>query len=251
MKQHRQTAIAPLGLEKLPAFGRIEIASRFCSMADCLGTILQGGHPERGTDKAFRNPAPGAAAIPGSPANPGLCSSRVVGVWSPELPATSPSFCAISAPASRSSSLAALSPLATVTELRENAVFTYTQTSIKISRFCACIYGPNDWKCANPLEGKHHETHGAKGKPFSGSGCRSECKRGFLRLQPEPAPVRKVNWLSLTSVGGSLAAFCARVLTNLEIWFASFGGRSQRRLLARRGSCWCVCLHNPQDLLET
>jgi hypothetical protein len=144
MKQHRQTAIAPLGLERLPAFGRIEIASRFCSMAERLGTILQGGHPEHGTDKAFRNPAPGAAAIPGSPANPGLCSSRAVGVWWPELPATSPSFCAIFAPASRSSSLAALSPLATVTEMRENAVFTYTQTSIKISHFCACIYGPND-----------------------------------------------------------------------------------------------------------
>jgi hypothetical protein len=40
--------------------------------------------------------------------------------------------------------LAALSPLATVAETRENAVFTYTQTSIKISHFCACIYGPND-----------------------------------------------------------------------------------------------------------
>jgi len=70
MKHHRQTAIVPLVLERLPAFGRIEIASRFCSMADCLETILQGGHPEHGTDKAFRNPAPGAAAIPGSPANP-------------------------------------------------------------------------------------------------------------------------------------------------------------------------------------
>jgi hypothetical protein len=37
--------------------------------------------------------------------------------------------------------LAALSPLATVTEMRENAVFTYTQQSTKISYFCACICG--------------------------------------------------------------------------------------------------------------
>jgi hypothetical protein len=45
----------------------------------------------------------------------------------PELPATSPSFCAIYAPAGRLSSLKALSPLATVTGTREKTVFTYTQ----------------------------------------------------------------------------------------------------------------------------
>jgi hypothetical protein len=122
-----QIAIAPPGLEKLPAFDRIEIALQFCSVADFWETNHQDESPGRGPDKAFRNPAPAAAVIPGSPANPGLCSSRAVEVWWPELPATSPSFCAICAPAGRSSSLEAMSPLATIKGAREITVFTYTQ----------------------------------------------------------------------------------------------------------------------------
>jgi hypothetical protein len=122
-----QTAIAPPGLEKLPAFGRTEIVSQFCSMAGFLGTNPQGESPRRGPDKAFRNPAPAAAVIPGSPANPGLCSSHAVEVWWPEFPATSPSFCAIYAPASQSSSLPALSLLATIKGPGGKYVFTYTQ----------------------------------------------------------------------------------------------------------------------------
>jgi hypothetical protein len=53
----------------------------------------------------------------------------------PELPATSPSFCAICAPASRSSSLEAYSPLATVAGARKKTVFTYTQKTQKCHNF--------------------------------------------------------------------------------------------------------------------
>jgi hypothetical protein len=59
-------------------------------------------------------------------------------LW-PELPATSLSFCATSAPARRSNSWEALSPLATVTGALENTVFTYTQLVKKMPYFFACI----------------------------------------------------------------------------------------------------------------
>ena len=56
--------IVPRGLEKSPVFQPIEIASRFCSSADFSGTGLPGESPGREPSKAFRNPAPSAAAIP-------------------------------------------------------------------------------------------------------------------------------------------------------------------------------------------
>lgn len=67
----RQTAIVPPGLEKLPAFGPIEIARQFCSMAGFSGTNHQDESPGHGPDKTFRSPAPAAAVIPSSPASPG------------------------------------------------------------------------------------------------------------------------------------------------------------------------------------
>ena len=121
------TIIARPWLEKLPTSGRIGIGSRFCPAADFWGTGLPTGHPKHGPDKAFHNQARGVDAIPGSPVNPGLCSSRAIAVLWPGLPATSLSFCATFSPANQSNSWEALSPLATVAGAAGNTVFTCTQ----------------------------------------------------------------------------------------------------------------------------
>ena len=121
-----------------PAADQTEIANRLCSRADFWGTGLQAGHPRRGPDKAFRNPAPCAVATPDLPANRARYSSRAVEVSSQGLPATNPFFCAIFALASRSNSFEALSPLKTVAGMRENNVFTYTHCHEKIIYFPAC-----------------------------------------------------------------------------------------------------------------
>jgi len=133
MKQRRTTIIVQPALEKLPVFGRLGIARRFCPAVGFWGTSLPSGRPRRAQNRAFRNPALCAAAIPSSPANPGLCSSRAVAVSWPRHPATSLSWCAISSPANQSNFLGALSPLATVAGQRENTVFTHTQIT---QRFC-------------------------------------------------------------------------------------------------------------------
>jgi hypothetical protein len=143
MKQHLSDIIFLHGLEKSPIFDPTEIASRFCSSAGFWGTGLQGEHPGRERDKAFRNPALCAVAIPSWPANPGLCSSRAVAASSPAIPATSLSLCAVFALAGQSNSLSALSPLATVTGTLKFAVFTRTQTTHGFCIFPLAVWTGN------------------------------------------------------------------------------------------------------------
>lgn len=131
--------IFPHGLEKSPIFDPTEIANRFCSSAGSWGIGLQGKRPRRAPDRAFHNPAPCAVAIPSWPANPGLCSSRVVAASLPAIPATSLSLCAVFAPAGQSNSLSALSPLATVTGAPKKAVFTRTQMTHEFCIFSLAV----------------------------------------------------------------------------------------------------------------
>jgi len=149
MKRHRTTITVQPALEKSPVFGRLGTARQFCPAADSWGTGLPSGRPGRGQNKAFHNPAPAAAAIPSSPANPGLCSSRAVAVSWPIHLATSLSWCAISSPANRSNSLGALSPLATVAWRRGNTVFTHTQMTQRFYIFPLAVgrgNARNSWK---------------------------------------------------------------------------------------------------------
>ena len=127
------------GSEKLPAFRRIEIASRSCLTAGFWETSLRAGCPKRGPDKAFHSPAPGAAATPGWPANPGLYSSHAVEVLWRAFPATSLSLRAVFAPARRSNFSGLLSPSMTVRREGQKSVFTHTQLVEKTPRFFACI----------------------------------------------------------------------------------------------------------------
>jgi len=143
MKPWTSQIIFPLGLEKLPVFGPIGIASRFCSSAGFWGTSLQRGRPRRGPDTAFHNPALCAVAIPSWPANPGLCSSHAVEVSWPEFLATTLSFCAIFAPAGQSNSLRASSPLATVTAALKKAVSTHTQMTHEFFIFPLAVWARN------------------------------------------------------------------------------------------------------------
>jgi CheY-like chemotaxis protein len=138
VKRQPATIVQP-GLGKLPASDQIEIGNRFYSAEDFSETSLPNGRPKRGPDKAFRSRVRDAVAIPDWPANPGLCSSRAIGALLPTSPATSLFSCAIFAPASRSNSLRALSPQATVAGALENIVFTHTQLGQTIQRIFACI----------------------------------------------------------------------------------------------------------------
>ena len=135
----RTAVIVRLWWEKLPAFRRIEIANRSCSTADFWETNLRAGRPKRGPDKAFHSPAPCAAAIPGWPANPDLCSSRAIGALRPRLPATSLSLRAVFAPALRLNFSGLLSPCMTVRREGFKTVFTHTQLNLKMQSLFACI----------------------------------------------------------------------------------------------------------------
>lgn len=123
---------------KSRVFDLIEIEDRFCLTAGSWGINLQGERSARERGKAFRNRAPVAAAIPNWRANPGLYSSRAVGVLWPRHPATSPFSCAISLPASRPNSLMALSPAVTVMASGRKSVFTYTQKE-KFVQVLTCV----------------------------------------------------------------------------------------------------------------
>jgi hypothetical protein len=150
MKRHGPAITFRHGLEKSPASGRLEIARQSCSTTDFLEIGRPSGHPGRGRNRAFHNPAPAAAVIPGWPANPGLRSSRAVEVSWPGLLATSPSLCAISSPANRSNSLGALSPLATVAGRRGKAVFTQTQMTRRFNIFRLAVLAAIDRNSSKP-----------------------------------------------------------------------------------------------------
>lgn len=128
MKCPQSIVIVPRGLGKSPAFDRLDIANPACSSADFLGTGLPSERSKHEPDKAIRNPAPYAAAIPSWPANPGLCSSHAVGALSQKFPATSPFSCATFSPANRSSFCGGSSPTKTVRRRWLKYVFTHTQT---------------------------------------------------------------------------------------------------------------------------
>jgi len=138
MKQQPATIVQPW-LERSPVFDRIEIESQFCSAEGFSETSLPIEFPRRVPDKAFHNQARGAVAIPSWPANPGLYSSREVGVWWLRFLATIFSFCAISARAAQSNSWQGFSPLATLAAALKNTVFTHTQLMQKMRCIFACI----------------------------------------------------------------------------------------------------------------
>ena len=140
--RRQSMAMVQPGSEKLPAFVPIEIASRFCPAANFWGTGLPAGCPRRGPNKAFHNPAPCVAAIPGLRANRGPRSSRAVGALWPGLLATSLFSCATFSPANRLNSMEAFSPPATVAGGLENDVFTYTQLVKNTQNFMR-VYGRN------------------------------------------------------------------------------------------------------------
>ncbi len=125
--KHQATTIVRPWSEKLPAFRRIGIASRFCSAAGPLEINSQAADPEHGPDIAFHNRAPVVVAVLGSPGSHGLCSSRAVEVLWRIFPATSLFLCAISLPADRSNSFGNASPMPRLTRWRGKAVFTQTQ----------------------------------------------------------------------------------------------------------------------------
>ena len=141
VKKRSTTIIARREWERSPVSRRIEIARRFCSAAVSGETNLPAGRPRRAPDKAFRNRALCAAAIPDSPTNRGLCSSRAVAISRPKLPATSPFLHAVFSPAGQSDSLGCPSRTATVARQWLNAVFTLTQTDVKMSHFSSCCPG--------------------------------------------------------------------------------------------------------------
>lgn len=135
MKECSATTIVRREWGKSPVFRRIEIARRFCSTAVSGETNPQAGHPGHAPDKPFRNRALCGAAIPDSPMNRDLCSSRAVAVSWPELPATNPFSRAVFSPAGRSNSLECPSRTATVACQWSKSVFTLTQTDLKMSNF--------------------------------------------------------------------------------------------------------------------
>lgn len=140
MNKRKSTIIFQRASGKLPVFRQTETAPRFCLTADSVGINLPAGRPKRAPSKVSRNPALCDAAIPNWPTNPGLCPSRAVAVWWPKYPATSPSSCAISAPASRLNSLGSLSPPPTVGQAERKSVFTHTQTTQKCYIFPLAIW---------------------------------------------------------------------------------------------------------------
>jgi len=157
MKRHRPTITFQPALEKLPAFGRLGTVRQFCQAADFWGTGLPSGRPGRGRNKAFHNPAHAAAVIPDWPANPGLYSSRAVGVSWRKTPETSPFLCAIFSPAGRSNSFGALSPLATVTCAARKSVFTRTQLTPRFNIF-ALVFCEGTFRNLAALNQKFSDT---------------------------------------------------------------------------------------------
>lgn len=136
------STIARRALEKSPTCHRTGIAGRFCLTVIPLETGFQGERPARGRDRAFHNRAPGGAATPSWRVNPGLCSSRGVGVWRQVFPATSPFSHAISLPARRSDFYVDSSTIARLTARLEKSVFTQTQLSFPKSHiFGLAFYG--------------------------------------------------------------------------------------------------------------
>ena len=109
--------------------------NRFYLTANFWETGLRAGRPKRGPNKAFHSPAPGVAAIPGWPANPGLCSSRAIGALSPEIPATTPFSFAIFAPGARPNFLGCPSLPVTLAWTNRKSVFTHTQKKLILTLF--------------------------------------------------------------------------------------------------------------------
>ena len=129
------------GLEKSPASRQTGIGSQFCLTANSLEINLQAGHPIRVPSKAFRNLALCAAAIPDSPANRGLYSSRAVAISWPRFPATSLFSHAVSSPAGRPNSLGYPSRTMTVMRTFRRSVFAHTQSSQNIFIFGLVFFG--------------------------------------------------------------------------------------------------------------
>ena len=142
MKQNLRHIIFRHGSEKSPVCQPIEIAPRFYLTADSSEINHQGESPRHEPNRTFRNPALCAAVIRDWPGNPGLCSSRAVEVWWPELPATSPFLCATSSPAGRSNSWGCPSRPTTVMRTHRKCVFTQTQMTQKCHIFPLADRGP-------------------------------------------------------------------------------------------------------------
>jgi hypothetical protein len=141
MKKLPVTFIVRRALGKWPVFCRFGIARQFWPSAGFWETGLPCERPGRGRNKAFRNPAPCTAVIPGWRASPGLCSSRAVEVSWPWFLATSHSCFAIYSPAGRSNSLKVLLLMAAVAVRREIAMsLTQTQLTRRFNGFALVFH---------------------------------------------------------------------------------------------------------------
>lgn len=123
-----RTVIFRPASERSRIFVRLGIPRQSCLSGDFWETGLPCGFPGHEQGKAFHNPAPAAAEIPGWPVNPGLCSNRAIAAWLPEFPATSPFSRAISALVGRSDFLGCQSQPGTVARPGRKTVFTRTHS---------------------------------------------------------------------------------------------------------------------------
>ena len=138
MKRPRKTIIFQPVLEKSPTSGRLGIAPPTCSLAGFLEKGRPNGRPRRVPSIAARSPGRAGAAIRGWPGNRGLCSSRATEVLSQEIPATTPSSSAISAPVGQSNFFGVPSPPVRIAQTGLMPVFTQTQTRPPILIISAC-----------------------------------------------------------------------------------------------------------------
>lgn len=125
-------------LERSPTSGQLGIAPPTCSLAGFLEKGRPNGRPGRVPSIASRNPGRAGAAIRGWPGNRGLCSSRATEVLSQEIPATTPSSSAISAPAGQSNFFGVPSPPVRIAQTGWRLVFTQTQTRPPVLMISAC-----------------------------------------------------------------------------------------------------------------
>ena len=161
-------AIARPWLGKGRVCPRIETEPQFCSTPGVWGANPPCEPGVHEPNRAFRSLALGAAAIPGSPANHGLYSTRAIGVSWRAFLGTSPFLSAIFAPAGQPNSLRASSPSPILAAFGLKTVFTHTQTLSQERHFFALAFSAKTAKKIGHQMGKQRKdfgwwSHGRKG----------------------------------------------------------------------------------------
>ena len=133
-------AIARPWLGKGRVCPRIETEPQFCSTPGVWGANPPCEPGVHEPNRAFRSLALGAAAIPGSPANHGLYSTRAIGVSWRAFLGTSPFLSAIFAPAGQPNSLRASSPSPILAAFVRNTVFTRTHNASPERHICSLAF---------------------------------------------------------------------------------------------------------------